>query len=508
MPTQQAVSLGLSVADTPFVAGQSIPLRLRLSSSSSALEFPLDLDSCGCVTIRVCTPDGTTVFEGNGTAKARRLGVDAQPVDAAYSDIGELPAGETFEWIEDVCDYVDLPGPGTYHVSAAFRFAESGIDCTSDTCPVAVVPQVPAWADAISDFGRSMLVYSCVQHEHDGDVRALYASAFAARPAASIVRGTLEVAPDAQPLIAITDYPVATYQQETLRWVGWVSGNAVHLCSVSRDGAGHTTASARFDSEAVQLIGRPIQHADDGVSVYVVAGSKDGTGRILRQHFGADGAPGSLTTIAEVAAGGQQGVCTADAAGVHYLCYARDERLPIETLRIVGDTVSSTSLAPDSLPLSMQEMQAAGDMRVLGMRADAKLFGKPLLWAPIATVSQSTGLPMLLLLRCDLMEPRSAGVQRVAIEFLDDDETIASAESAETWAVPPDSAQRSTQVALLTTTRGRVFLLPESGHPRFVSRHDPRVVARPRVLTGADGAIYAFVPSGPGGMIWRKAYPL
>lgn len=267
-------------------------------------------------------------------------------------------------WTVDLCSYVTLDDPGRYGVEVEVVFAPSGLAVRSERVWFHVIANHVRAFDALLDAVATPVLHTAAVHEDADDVRLLVHLRSVHSPLAAWRGGVRAVPSGTRPRVAEADYASrASFAPDFARWFGWEEGGTLVLwrfhepAGPDDDGWGPTCG--RPLPAGGRWFGRPIEHADGGVSAWLGRPADGGGWRLVRARWDASGA--GLGEDAGVVLGGEPmpAVVQGDAAGSTWLACGQSGGLPLTLVRVAmdGSVTQSQGLDAGMLPAGWRSLE-------------------------------------------------------------------------------------------------------------------------------------------------------
>ena len=483
--------------EPPFsatVVHEPLPIHLTLTNEGSAdVLVPTNYRDADVVTFTLYDEAGHVVATADGNTSEVRIGGQPSRVRQEAMRAVPLPAGRVMQWSSDLLGYVDLLEPGHYAIDARFAFRPSGIDLCSARAPFTVAPNQCRWLAFHADQVAIALVMYLERHAGDDGTRTLVHFARPAEPTHFWKGYVVNVPATAEARLSQVDFmTLDTFEHDFQRWIAWVEGGAIGGLRLDEEGKAMARLAAT-PGVAGRMVGNPVQHRDQGVSVVVLGGEGDGY-TLTAHRFAADGTAQGRSVAGTYAAAPAPLATSTDWHGNLYAVSAQAGRLPID-LRVAngGSVVSHTIFDPAA---KGSPLVGLGNAAVLALRADTQLVvAKMRAVLALLRVGEAER-QRLVFARVGLADDGvPAGVATLAdvafpADLLASDETLAAAVVAQGG---------GGLHAAVTTSRGRVLYVTPGQAPRQVAEVPIEALGQADLLL-AGGGVYLVHPSATQGM--------
>lgn len=267
------IELNLELKERDVIVGQSIPLKITLQNKSEkSLKIPFLIDSGKVTNFALYDDKGKLIGEYNGVTLAIKEGM------RPYSLISllELGGGKSWVWDVDLHRYIKPLAPGTYGVRAIYRYDDEELEITSEMEKFVVRPNHPIYLDVLKDLNMVGMIYTLVIHKDKQEEKILMNMGYDSMPDNFLYGGVLKLKNGARPIISKVDFINAMdFDHDAYRWLAWSRDNSIHAVSVFRGNIKSGPVEIAVDLKEIQLIPRPIQHRNKGVSLFVKGKRKE-----------------------------------------------------------------------------------------------------------------------------------------------------------------------------------------------------------------------------------------
>lgn len=488
--------LEIQISADPFVVEQPIMLAVELWNDDVPVAFPSDYEAGSVVTVHVYDHEGRLLGSFDGDTQDRRLGLDPTPRPEATRPTEIMPAGATLRWAVDLRSYAAFDAPGSYGVEVELAFPPSGIAARSARAGFSVIASRVQTFDALIDVVATPVLHSAQVHEGEDGARLSFHLRSVHAPEASWSGGSLPVPIGTRARVAEADFNTrATFEHDFARWLAWSDGGALVLRRFHQpvgpgdDGWG---PPATLDLPApTRWLGRPIEHADGGVSMWLHALDAAGAGTLTRSRWDAGGAPlGEDVRVHAAVRDPGPAVVSSDGRGSTWLVLGEAGALPLTLVRVGSDGGATSARVLEAATLPAE----AG--AVLGLRLELKR-NRDLAPGMLAAVllQHRDGPPALWIGRAPIErvgEPAAWSARELAPAkgALEPDETFVAADLV-TLAGP-------TVAVLAITSHGKI--LRDRGGALHVVAHGEGAALRDARLVVLDGKARMVLPSAAQGL--------
>jgi hypothetical protein len=257
-----------------FSFQEPVTLTFRLTAVDKSCKVPLEYKRTDAIAV--------SLFDANRKLLGRSTGYDVttkiqggRPRSVPQKNLQkvELPKGKTLEWRDNLLRFVEIPSPGTYYVGAEFMFEPSGIKLQSEQSTIVIKPSQAVFTDVIVDYicvSQLFLLQTNVANALNRTF--LHFSGNEVFPAFKSIVLPPTIASGS--VLAKADFTEsANFDQDMIRWYAAVSGKSLFTGYVDATTETEKTFEAIKDlPEKTTLFGRPIQHRDRSVTVFLING--------------------------------------------------------------------------------------------------------------------------------------------------------------------------------------------------------------------------------------------
>ncbi len=491
--------LDLTVPEGPFVVEHPIVLSLCLTNDGDPVAFPLDYECGGVITAHVYDHAGQWLGRYDGDTQDLRLGLEPEARPDAARPTEAMPSGATLRWSVDLRSYVALDVPARHAVEVVVAFAPSGVRVCSQRCAFEVVANHVHAFDALLDVVATPVLHTVQVHEGEQGARLAAHLRSVHAPEAAWRGATLPVRSGAQPRLAEADFATrASFAHDFARWIAWLEEDVVRLRRLGEpsgpDDDGWGPACEKPQPDGTRWLGRPIEHADGGVSIWLHTSAAKG-GVLVRSRWDAAGVPLRDDVRVPVhVRDPSPAVVSSDGAGSTWIACAEAGALPVTLVR-AGPEGTATSIPLLDATQVAGEAHAGERLVVLGLRLELKLHRDPSPGVLAAVLRHHDEQPTLWIGHASLEQVGAASAWSArklapAPGALEPGETLVAADLV---ALSPTSIE-----VLVVTSNGRI-LRERDGELHGVD--DPRSpAARDAKLVVLDGRARMVLPTAARGL--------
>lgn len=488
------------------------PVRVRLTLTNPGLpqEVPLDYESTDVVTLKLLDAQGGDLLQGNAYTRTTRRGFQAERKRPDDMKTAPLDTGQTMQWDEDLLTFMEIPGPGDYQVQAVFSFLPQGLHMESEAVPLKVLPNRSVWMLAHRDQVAMTMAYFIQQQQQDEDSRTLYHIVTARKPRAPWKSGVLPVPAGCWPRLSEADFVTQkTFEHDFARWIVWQEEGEIVLTPVMASEPSGTLHRLPLGDGTGWIVGRPVQHADQAVSVLVwEAGDEKQGHRVRLVEANAKGKEKRRRVVASTGELPRPISSAADYQERIYLLVGAAGKLPLTlfTFPRSGKPVAMVDmLEPRHFVEYSEGLVPLDGFQLLAAKAEVKAWamsGRAVLAAVLLT---GKGVHTLSLVKLSLSDPPRP-VERIhRLDFdlsegvLQADETVATADLT--------PSMGGMLIGLITTSTGRLLACKPGSTPEEVGRIHPDRIGLATLMTTPKTEVYAFFPTeqqGTGHVLLQK----
>ncbi|MFP2925515.1 hypothetical protein ACLESO_09905, partial [Pyxidicoccus sp. 3LG] len=269
-----------------FVVQEPIPLLLRFVNGDREIAFPRDHESGDVVTLTVRHAEGPSLGSFDGYTQDQRLGLEPSPQPQEAMLVGRLPPGAQLDWTADLCSYVDLSVPGRYVVEAELSFHPSGVRALSSPTEFEVVANHVQAFDALLDAVATPVLHTAQVHEDARGAMLLVHARAMLSPSGAWSGGAMAVPRGTRPRVAAADFTTrTTFAHDFARWLAWTTDRDTLALRRFSDSGWGPLREHPLPRRGAVLVGRPIFHADGGLSVLLAEPGDAGSWRVAAAAF-------------------------------------------------------------------------------------------------------------------------------------------------------------------------------------------------------------------------------
>jgi hypothetical protein len=493
------MNLQLQLSTKVALPGEPIPATVSVTSGAEPLRLPVLPDESNALVVIVYSPTGEVVTQANGHDRVRQKGFGAEPMAVMPTD--ELPPHQMGQVQFDLLDFVDLSQPGDYLVSVAIQF--EGINIESQRIPLRILDSCACEVEIQTGRVCVPCLYTAVIYQHATFDRTVVTICNGMNPKGVLARTVADAPAGTRPRLSIADFTNSEeIDGDMTRWLAWMHGG--NLCLVrlqTAEPAGQVLKpTLRF--KAHNLLGRPIQHADGGITTFL---TEDASHRIHAIRCDTTGVATQDVVCCLCTSPARPAVVTARPVSAVEIAVAADASFPISLLQSqAGRSRILTVEDPrdpvrrhDSVRIDVLRLFAGTAPREAGSIGAAYVVGSSpsTFWILRAAYphfsnegTQSTAPPTI-----PAPEPRTSlltEIFKVDLPKLDEGETITAVDIAQSTAVHPPTNAPSLLFAVAMTSAGRVFSGMVGGHLELMKQADLRSQVAPSLVTAQDGSVY------------------
>lgn len=484
------------------IAGESVPLDCELTTGSAGLNLPHDHDGSEALYLELLDAELAVVSRADGlTRKFRQSPLGARLAPPPAGSVA-LDPGETVVWSADLLSYFDPPGPGRHFIRATFE--PPGRESVASTpLPLDVIPNNGVWMDALLDSASMPIVFVLSQHEGAEGTRWLYQLDVGLRPELFWAGGVLDLPGGARPRVAEVDFSaLGNWDHDLERWGVWLEGDRIHGVRFGIGVADPKVISGALGDSSLELLGRPVEHADSGLSV-VAMREVGGRWELLRLAFDPHLAARSKTPLASLDACPTPCHSAADSDENLYIAIASGGAPPVGLISVesgevsherellTGADIAGEGVEPKDVQILEVVVRAKGDGAGEGVVVVVALVHEEIdRWLSI--VETPLGVPR--------SPARTLRTWRVDLE----DNWMPRSEQP-SWAGVGRDANRQ-PILVLATTSGRLLHLDVTGDVREVSGTEATRIDQAQVVC-LGGAVYLLHPTAERGTVCTVLAP-
>ncbi len=504
------MDFSIELVQPETILQEPVRVRLTLENQGPPAEVPLDYDSTDVVTLKLLDGQGNELQQGNAYTRTVRRGFHAERKRLDDMKTAPLDSGQTMQWEEDLLTFMGIPHPGDYQVQAVFSFLPQGLHFESEAVDLKVLPNRSVWMLAHRDQVAMTMAYFLQQHQDDDGTRTLYHMVTARKPRAPWKSGVIEPPAGSWPRLSEADFVTQkTFDHDFARWIAWQEEGEVVLTPVMASEPSGTLHRLPLGEGTQLVVGRPVQHSDGAVSVFVWEVGDEGSGHKVRLlEATAKGKEKRRRIVASMADRPRPISSAADYQGGMYLLVGAAGSLPLTVFGFPrsGKPVAMVDLLEPRHFGEYSEGRVPLDgFQLLAAKAEVKAWAMSSRVVLAAVLLQGKGLHTLSLVQVSLADPPRP-VERIhRIDFdlsegvLGPDEVVAAADLT--------PSMGGMLLGLITTSTGRLLACKPGSTPEEVGRIHPDRVGLATLITTSKKEIYAFFPtdrSGTGHVLLQK----
>jgi hypothetical protein len=492
----------VSTSQGPFSFQEPLTLTFRLTAVDKSCKVPLEYKRTDAIAV--------SLFDANRKLLERSTGYDVtmkiqggRPRSVPQKNLQkvELPKGKTLEWRDNLLRFVEIPSPGTYYIGAEFMFEPSGIKLQSEQSTLVIKPSQAVFTDAIVDYicvSQLFLLQTNVANAlnrtflHFSGSEIFPASESIVLPP-TIAFGTV---------LAKADFTEsANFDQDMIRWYAAVSGKSLFTGYVDANTETEKTFEAIKDlPDKTSIFGRPIQHHDKSVTVFLKNGEI-----IEALRVGADGTVQKKAVIATDVHEASPSCASASSEGVTSLVFGTNGSLPVKLIEIHPDGTTKKSDV-------LSEKQVFGTFTTKPATLNASILSI----SPLLGVLESPDNAIVIMLRISdaqtslirvikvpWNQEASAGNTVEIISPVLDPEAIQTSETivyGRTLLLPGEKP-----FCVIVTNKGKVFLSIAGPFKKCVAI-DPARASAVTLVRSTTGDVYLLYPEKDKGLSKLRVY--
>lgn len=357
------MQLVLELQNNEIFFQQNIPVMIRLEDCPQGIHIPLSVTSTDVLSFELYDELGKIVSRGDGYTAVENRGRKTRRIAQELLPNKEIQTKGTIEFKEELLRYLEIKNSGNYTLKAFFKYKPDGINLTSNEIIIKVKKNVCTWFDFIDS--ESLMFF--VQHNSEcliGRVSSLQKTlGFRKGCSCSLPKLSLGTFSDVDFMVRPGDTAHNYY-----RWILFQTESGISACTF--DGNSFSIMKEPEVPLSGKLIGRPIQHEDYSLSVFLLNNKND----IHVLTYDKDLKPLKDTLLTSLDYKTQLISSATDLSGKSYIAYGVDKGFPV-TLEIFekGTLIASeTVINEKDLPFLKKSKSGSVKVSVLWLNASVK----------------------------------------------------------------------------------------------------------------------------------------
>lgn len=490
-----------------FAIQEPVPITFRFTLGEVGMDLPVEYATVDVITLALLNEAGAVVARASGYTKFERMGFPPFRARQEALQTAPMEAEEVIEWGDDLQAYFELNAAGTYQVQARFTFTPASI--AIDAAPVSfqLLSSRCVVLDITQDAVCMPMLYFLQQHRTEVGTTTFVRLTTTASPLGFWEGTCLPIPPGVAPRLSEADFTTAdSFQHDTFRWIAWIEGESLRLTSFVESTPLGRVHDVPLGLEQAALCGRPIQHADNSVSVVLIGQERSGEVRIYQLDIREDGQETARVHLLNITLGSWPMACAPDILGnLHLVAATGRDMLPLHLLvRSAAGRITQGELLPSDFFRELApEESRSHTARVLAIRLVVKPSPGPkavLVAALLDREETRRGQGDMLQLIQILLEEPSLGSVPVQVRsitlprgLLQANEAVIGADIAR--------AQGTLLHVLFTTSLGRVFHVPPRGELAMVAVVPVGQTALSTLVVTANQEVHGFFPTAESGVV-------
>lgn len=267
----------LSLNKNTYIYQEPMYLTFKLTSHQTNVRVPLEYYETTAIRVSLFDENKNELQQTTGHEINSRVdGWRIMHEDQEKLETVVLPKKKTLEWTELLSNFVDIPGPGKYYVKAGFVFEPSGIDIEAEMYEINIIPSQAIYIDYLYDYISNPHNFMIITQKADQRTShlAYITGRYIFPPSEGICLP--ETFPSGA-LIAKADFSYSkTFEYDMFRLYAGIEDKSLMVGFVNYlDDFPETKISYKKSalSENTALFGRPIQHEDKSITVFLSDGN-------------------------------------------------------------------------------------------------------------------------------------------------------------------------------------------------------------------------------------------